>query len=221
MKNIILLLSLLFIISCKGQIDLEKIKVDEKVTFLDNLEKDNSIYVPLEGVYKVKNIENFKLFDLSLNNDSLIFKDETITYSNLLNIIVDSYEKNNYLGFELKLINEKQGNQLFNLLKVKYGKPLKKSEYLNNLNIQINYLWQDKSSNQIILYSKHNESGHLALDGKNEILSETRIIILKDGLSIKPDMLDSRNTKENIETLLKSNPKAFDILEIFKSQIQD
>lgn len=221
MKHLILLAGLLFIISCKGQTDLENLKYNEKITFTDNVEKDFSINVPLEGIYKIKNINNFKFSGISLKDDSIKLKDEGITYSNTLNIVVDSYKDNKYLGFELELIDEKLGDTFFDLLKKKYGKPLKKYEYVNNQNVVINYLWQNKSLNQIVLYKKYNEDGHISLDGKDTTLSETRIIILKDGLSVLPNKNDPRNTQEKIDALLKSNPKAFDLLEIFKSNIQD
>ena len=50
MKHLILLAGLLFIISCKGQTDLESLKYNEKISFIDNVEKDFSVYLPLEGI---------------------------------------------------------------------------------------------------------------------------------------------------------------------------
>ena len=66
MKHLILLIGLLFITSCNGQTDLENLKYNEKITFTDNVEKDFSINVPLEGIYKIKNINNFKFSGISL-----------------------------------------------------------------------------------------------------------------------------------------------------------
>ena len=135
--------------------------------------------------------------------------------------MVASYQKDNYLGFELELINEKLGSDFFVLLQKKYGKPLKKYEYKDGENVVSDYLWHHKSTNQVILFKKSNEDGHISLDGRETVLYQTRIIILKDGLSAKPDKSDPRNTQEKVDAILKSNPKAFELLEIFKSQIQD
>ncbi|MCD1118638.1 hypothetical protein [Chryseobacterium turcicum] len=220
-KNLILLIGLFIITSCNGRTDLETLKYNEKIAFVDNLEKDFSLYVPLEGIYRVKKINKFKLFGISLKDDSIKFKNEGATYSNILNIVVDSYKENKYLGFELEIIDEKLGNDFFEILKKRYGKPLKKYEYKDDKNIVIDYLWQNKSTNQIVLFKKNAEDGHTSLNGGEAILHQTRIIILKDGLSAKPDEKNPRNTQEKVDALLKSNPKAFDILEIFKSQIQD
>lgn len=104
-------------ISCNGQQDLENLKFNEKISFVGNTKKDFSINVPLGDIYKVENINKFKFLGLSLKNDSIKFKDEDVVYSNSMNIVVNSYSDNKYLGFELELVDEKLGDTFFNLLK--------------------------------------------------------------------------------------------------------
>lgn len=222
MKQLLLLTITLIFISCTSQTDLETLKFEDKILDLDNLEKDYSIYVPLEGIYKVKDIDKFKYSNIVIGSDSIKFKNELIVYKNSLNLIVNSYDNNQYLGFELELINEKTGDKFLNFLMKKYGKPLKEYKYLKNEYKDIDYLWQNKPTNEIILFQKHNETCHTSLDGnKNVALSETRIIILKDGLSAKPNESDPRNTPEKIKAVLDSNPKAFELIEIFKNSIRN
>lgn len=221
MKYLILFAGLFMIISCNGQQDLENLKFNEKISFLQNTKKDFSINVPLEGIYRVENINKFKFLGLPIKKDSIKFKDEDIVYSNFLNIVVNSYSDNKYLGFELELVDEKLGDEFFNLLKKKYGNPLKKYTNANGKNVVINYLWQNKASDEIIFFEKNSETGHTSLSGNEDVLSQTRIILLKDGLSTKPNKNDPHNTPEKIEALLKTNPKAFEMLEFYKSQIPD
>lgn len=223
MKQLLLLLIICSItISCTSKTDLEKLKFEDKLVNLDNLEKDYSIYVPLEGIYKVKDIDKFKYSNIIIGSDSIKFKNELIVYKNSLNLIVNSYDNNQYLGFELEIINEKTADKFLNLLMKKYGKPLKEYTYLKNEYKDIDYLWQNKYTNEIILFQKHNETCHTSLDGnKNAVLSETRIIIVKDGLSVKPNENDPRNTPEKIKAVLDSNPKAFELIEVFKNSIRN
>jgi len=219
MKQLTLLITIsLMIASCNSRTDLETLKLGNKISPLDNFEKDYSIYVPLEGIYNVKDISKFQYANIEFTFDSIKFKNEGIAYKNSLNIIVDSYDSNKYLGFELELIDEKTSNKFLDVLMKKYGKPLKEYKYLKKEDKDIDYLWQNKSTNEIILFKKHNEDFHTSLDGKdNALLSETRIIIVKDGLSAKPDLNNSRNTPEKINAVLAANPKAFELIEIFKS----
>jgi hypothetical protein len=218
MKKVIFLFIISsMIISCNSKTDLETLKFGDKLLDLDNLEKDYSIYVPLEGIYKVKDINKLQYSNIAIISDSIKFKHEGVGYKNSLNIIVDSYDSNQYLGFELELIDEKTSDKFLDVLMKKYGKPLKEYKYLEKEDKDIDYLWQNKSTNEIILFKKHNENFHISLDGKdNALLSQTRIIIVKDGLSSKPNGNDSRNTPEKIK-VLDSNPNAFDIIEIFKN----
>ena len=219
MKQLTLLIIIsLTIASCSSRTDLKTLKFGDKLLDLDNLEKDYSIYVPLEGIYKVKDINKFQYSNIVIISDSIKFKHEGVRYKNSLNIIVDSYDNNNYLGFELELIDEKTSDKFLDVLMKKYGKPLKEYKYLKKEDKDIDYLWQNKSTNEIILFKKHNETFQTSLDGKdNALLSETRIIIVKDGLSAKPDLNNSRNTPEKINAVLAANPKAFELIEIFKS----
>lgn len=213
---------LILLQSCNSKTDLEKLKFGDKILDLDNLEKDYSVYVPLDGIYKVKDIEKFHYSNIEIISDSIKFKNEGIAYKNSLNLIVNSYSNNQYLGFELELIDEKTSDKFLNLLMKKYGKPLNEYKYLKNKYKDIDYLWQNKSTNEIILFKKHNEDFHVSLDGKDKaLLSQTRIIILKDGLSAKIDKNNPRNTPEKIAAILKENPNAFNILEIFKIYFQN
>ncbi len=207
-------------ISCTSQTDLEALKFEDKLLNLDNLEKDYSIYVPLEGIYKVKDIDKFKYSNIVIGSDSIKFKNEGIVYKNSLNIIVNSYNTNQYLGFELEIINEKTSEKILTILMKKYGKTLNEYKYLKGNNKDIAYLWQNKPTNEIILFLKHNDDFHTSLDGNdNAVLSQTRIIIVKDGLSAKPNVNDPRNTPEKIKAVLDSNPKAFELIEIFKNHV--
>ncbi|MDH7464198.1 hypothetical protein QEG73_23070 [Chitinophagaceae bacterium 26-R-25] len=222
MKILSLILGLFMMASCKGQTDLGNLKYGERLLSTDDLEKDYSVYVPLDGIYRVKNIDQFKYSNIPLTSDSVEFKNETMIHRNSLDIIVDSYDNNQFWGFELQLVNEKVSDRFLDLLMKKYGTPSKQYEYVKKQNKDFHYLWQSKPSNEIIYFNKHNEDVHTSMQGKrNAVLSETRIIILKDGLAVKPNKNDPRNTQEKIDTILKSNPKAFDLLEIFKNQIPE
>lgn len=223
MKQLTLLIAIsLMISSCNSRTDLETLKFGNKISLPNNLEKDYSIYVPLEGIYNAKDISKFQYANIEFISDSIKFKNEGVTYKNSLNIIVDSYDSNKYLGFELELIDEKTSDKFLDVLMKKYGKPLKEYKYLKKEDKDIDYLWQNKSTNEIILFKKHNENVHTSLNGKdNALLSETRIIIVKDGLSAKPDLNNPRNTPEKIKAILDSNPNAFDVLEIFKNYFQN
>ena len=55
----------------------------------------------------------------------------------------------------------------------------------------------------------------------NQIYYITKIIILKDKLKAKVDLNDKRNDSENIKKILKENPNAFDVLEIYKSNFEN
>jgi hypothetical protein len=44
---------------------------------------------------------------------------------------------------------------------------------------------------------------------------------VKDGLSVKPNENDPRNTPEKIKAVLDSNPKAFELIEVFKNSIRN
>jgi len=220
MKIYLILIGFFVLISCNGQdkTALETIKYNHKVPFTNNLEKDFSIVVPLKGIYKVKDITQFKLFGFDLKNEKIKFSDEEAEYQNLLNIVVDNYTTNQYYGFELELYDENISNKILELLKKKYGNPIKKYEYQKLPSKDFVYLWQNKATSEVIYYNLYNEGGH-QLKGKEAILSETKIVIIRDSLSAKPYTNDPRNTPEKIENLLKENPKAFDLAEILKNQI--
>ena len=222
--NKILFLSIMsfIIISCNPQIDLEVLEYNTKIQIpAEELEIDQSINVPLEGIYRVKNLNKFKFNNISLNNDVIEFYNELLVNENKLYLIVDSYNSNNYLGFELHLINENTSDKFLDLLLKKYNKPIKQFDYIEDNYKDVQYLWQSNNTNEIILFDKHNENNHLDLTTKNKtVLSETRIIVLRDNLKAVIDSQDSRNDPEKIKSLLLENPDAFSILEVFKSQIR-
>ena len=224
MKQLFIILSLgLLLISCMKQTDLETLKYNKKIEIpLDELDKSDNGNVPVGNIYVVKNINNFKYNAFLLKNESIEFFNELLINKNELSLIVDSYETNNYLGFELNLIDEKTGDLFLNFLKKKYKNPIKKYNYSEGNYKDQDYLWESKKTNEIIKFSKHNESNHLNLKTKKEeVLSLTKIIILKDKLKAKVDLNDKRNDSENIKKILKENPNAFDVLEIYKSNFEN
>jgi hypothetical protein len=217
MKKAAILLLLIMMNSCKGQTDLETLRYDQKINESSHeFEKGSSVYVPLEGIYQVKNIDGYQYNGVKFEDEKKEIPNEILIRKNELLIVVDSYSTNKYLGFELYLINEKTADKFLEILKSKYGKPLKQYIYSEGKYKDLQYLWQSSKTNEIIYYNKHNEEKKNSKD--KEVLSETRIIILKDKLKAK---IDNNNDPQKIKDILSQNPNAFDVLEIFKSQIQE
>ena len=216
MKKIVFLLLMIIMNSCKGQTDLETFKYGSKLNIeTEELEKASSVYIPLEGIYKVRNIDEYQYGGIKFEEEKKEFPGELLVRKNELSVVVDSYNANKYLGFELDLINEKTSDAFLSILKNKYGKPLKQYMYSEGQYKDQQYLWQSAKSDEIVYYVKHNEEKK-GSKGK-EVLSETRIIILKNKLKAK---IDDGNDPQKIKDILSQNPDAFDILEIFKGQIQ-
>ncbi len=223
MKVITTIMILIILTSCNSKMNIEEFEFDRGIPIqIDGLNKEYSVYVPWPSLYRLKNISKFKYNTIKFKNESIEFKDELYIRKNKLLLIVDSFEMNNYIGFELSLINEKTSNDFLNLFNKKYKTPFKKSEYVKDKYKRIKYLWIDTLSNKMIYYYKRNESGHKNFKtGEKQTLSETKIIILKLGLIAEIDSDDKRNDPENSRKILKQKPNAFDLLEIFKNEFPE
>lgn len=221
MKYAVFLFGFFILVSCKSQIDLKTFKLGEEISFSNNLEKGSSLYIPLTNIYSVNDISKFKYGNILIEPEKIDLKGEGMVPQNALSIVTDSSASKHYLGFELTLINEKSSDAFLELFKHLYGTPVKQYEDVESKDYKdVQYLWENKEENRIIYFKKHNEGDHIdAKNNKSFVLSKTTIIILKDGLRAQIDNSDPRNSPEKIKDILSANPNAFDILEVFKSQI--
>jgi hypothetical protein len=217
MKNLLLLfLTSFMIISCNSQTDLETLKFDTDISLTikdtTKFEKGNDIIFPFLS-YTTYKISNYSYGKISLTNYNIkdTAKNSLITYDSNLSLFVDNYQSNKLVGFAIRIEKEDEGNDLFNYIKIKLGKPLMKNIDNEDNHLQSSYLWDDKNGNQLVYITQNTNSFS---DGKNSFVA-TELAIFKRNMTIKPD---ANNDPERVNKLLEENPKAFDLIEILKSR---
>lgn len=196
--------------SCNSQIDIEKLdsttNIPQILKVIESQKKDTSLEYGLQ-CYTTKETNHFKFGDVSFSNYTV--PDGYSSDYSLIYICVDNYDSNNYLGTELHLTNEEEGKQLLNYLKQKYGEPeMRTYEGRKEKKGEGVYFWDNDSENFITLIQKQSP-----LKTGGEFL-DTRFVILKKDIELKPN-IDS--DPEVLQDILSKNPKAFNIVEIFKS----
>lgn len=214
-KTLLLFIIILMIASCNSQTDLETLKFDTDVSLtikdVAKFEKDINIDFGLVA-YVTEDINNFRYGNVNFSN--LTIKDNAknslIKYISNLSIYVDNFNSNNLSGIKIEIKNESEGGNLLKYMKAKLGKPLLENLYDKDNHVQSSYLWDDVKNNKIIFIDQQTEYYN---DFKERFVS-TDITILKKGLKMVPA---PGNNPENIKKLLEENPKAFDVLEIFKN----
>ncbi|WP_194138891.1 hypothetical protein [Flavobacterium hungaricum] len=220
MKNLILLFTItLMITSCNSQTDLEKIKLDTNVSSIvkdsTKFEKENDVIFPFIS-YETNKVNNYSFGKLSFTNYRIedTDKNSLINYESRISFFVDNYESNKLLGFAIRIEKEDEGNDLFNYVKNKLGKPLKQNVYNKDNHVQSSYLWDDKARNQLIYIKQNTE---YFSNEKNKFIS-TELAVFKRGLKLNPD---EGTDSQKIKNLLDENPNAFDVLEILKNRFQN
>lgn len=192
MKNLLLLFMIsTMITSCNSQTDLETLKYDRDISLLlkdvKSTEKIKDAYNSLLS-YETEDLQNFKFGDVSFTKYSI--PDGYAYGSNSLDIHVDSYDSNNFLGITLNITNKEEAQKLLNYLKKKYGNPENRDTDGNGLA----FLWQCDQSKQWIFFFQKKENTR-----KNNIYLSTRVVVLKQGTRV-----------EN-----SNDPKVFTVLDLF------
>ncbi|OXA94371.1 hypothetical protein [Flavobacterium hercynium] len=218
MKKTFFLLTLpLLIISCTTtSTDLETLKFDTDILSIikdsTKFEKDKNVdygnvaYVTEEvDIFKYGNVvfSNLKMRDTEKNS--------LISYTSSISLYVDNFKSNKFSGYILTIENEKEGIELLNYIKGKFGKPLRENIYNKNNHLQSNYLWDDKKRNQVVYISQNTESFS---GGKNKFIS-TELTVLKRGLKLVPD---EGTDPEKLKKILEENPNALEVIEILKNR---
>ncbi|MFC3158875.1 hypothetical protein SAMN05443633_10756 [Chryseobacterium arachidis] len=174
MRNLILLLSFLAIVSCNGQTDLETFKFDEKVPeniVKKGVQETEANYGLLS--YKQEAVQNFKVGTVGLSDYSV---PKGYDYSNNnLAVFVNNYQANNYLGFILNVVKEDEGKKIIDYLTKTYGKPESRETDKGNLA----YFWEVSSKNKWIFLLQTQESAQDDNKYRN-----TKLIILKKGIRV-------------------------------------
>jgi uncharacterized protein YcfL len=215
-KLIFLFIISLMISSCNSQTDLETLKFDTDVSLIikdtTKFEKGNDIIFPFLS-YKTSKISDYSFGKLSLTNYNIkdTAKNSLITYTSDLSLFVDNYKSNRLAGFAIRIKKENEGNDLFNYIKTKLGKPLMENIYNKDNIVQNRFLWDDKKGNQLVYITQNTNSFS---DDKNSFVA-TELAVFKRNMTLKPD---ENNDPEGIKKLLEENPKAFDLIEILKSR---
>ncbi|MDH7464196.1 hypothetical protein QEG73_23060 [Chitinophagaceae bacterium 26-R-25] len=177
MKFLSLLLGLFMMASCKGQTDLYKLKVDEKISFdTSKLEKNSDPVYGLKG-YRTDDLSLFKIENISLQKYE-IPNGNAGDYSELY-VFVNSYEENKFIGFYLNSVNEEEQGKILEFLKRAYKEP----KFSSNDASSISMAWFDDNENKWILLEQNNHG--LLRNGKS--FKAMDIIVVKQGTKIEGD----------------------------------
>jgi len=218
-KYLMILIGSMFVISCNAQIDLESILYDQDlsptIASIKTMHKDREQETTMPA-YKTDKLNGFNVDSVSLSN----YKYDNISYEqvNELYLLVDNYKTNKFIGYVLRLLDEKKANELIVYFQKKLGTPFKTKAYArteDNYEDAL-YLWNSEKD-RITFIKKHSENRTNQKSGLEEKVTTTRVIVIKKGLSITPD---AGNNPEHIERILKENPYAFELIEVFKNQFQ-
>lgn len=217
-STIIFILSSLLIMSCSAQqIDLETISYDKElkltVSNINDFKKDREIETSMYA-YKTNDINKFRVNNIGLTNhkfDNVTYEEASSVY-----LLVDNYNTNNFIGYVLRITEEKQAANLIRYFRKKLGEPFKKREYTRKEAYYEDalYLWQSEQD-KITFIKKHTEKTKDQKTNKDVKVTSAEIVVIKKGLSVTPN---EDTDPEKLENLLKENPRAFELIEVFKSR---
>ena len=163
--------------SCNSQTDLDELKFDSNVLGIvkdiKDIEKTRETDYGLLS-YETEELQNFKFGDVSFSKYCV--PDGYAYGSNSLDIHVDSYDSNNFLGITLNITNKEEVQKLLNYLKKKYGNPENRDTGGNGFA----FLWQSDQSKQWIFFFQKEENTR-----KNNIYLSTRVVVLKQGTRVE------------------------------------
>lgn len=174
------------ITSCNSQTDLETLKYNESILEIikntKEIGKDQDVIYGLKS-YRTDNLQDFKFGDVSFSK--YVMPNAYNADYNDLYIHVDNYEKNNFIGFTLELVNKEEGEKLFLYLKEKYGNPefRQPREGYKNQKGEGSYIWDNSNLNYWILLS---QTPRLKRDDNTFIYS--RCVFIKKGIRVENSM---------------------------------
>ncbi|KAF2332804.1 hypothetical protein [Flavobacterium nitrogenifigens] len=196
MKIIILLFTIsLMVTSCDSQTDLETLEFDKSIP--ENIKKIKEIEKDDNGAYGLKSYRSTQLdyfrFGEVFFSKYAVPNGYDDAYSDIY-IHVDNFEKNNYLGFTVYVTNDKEGEDLLNYLKKRFGKPEERTTGLENGSALV---WELKESKQWVLLEQNTENTR---DHKKYLNTEFTIV------------------KQGTRMLNSNNPEWLTVLENFKAR---
>lgn len=173
MKKYLLLLFLFAIFSCHGRTDLESLDFYQKIpdVSIDSEREEEVVYGLLS--YKQIDVQNYRMGTVLFSVYSI---PEGYDYSsNNLSLFVDSYEKNNYIGFELNLVKENEAEMLIDFLTKTYGKP----EIRTTNNTDIGYYWDASAKDKWLFLTQTKEFAR-----NDKQYTNTKLVVVKNGTSV-------------------------------------
>ncbi|MDH7464197.1 hypothetical protein QEG73_23065 [Chitinophagaceae bacterium 26-R-25] len=188
MKFSSLFLGLFMMASCKGQTDLYKLKVDEKISFdTSKLQKRSDPVYGLKG-YRTDDLSLFKIENILLQKYE-VPNGNAADYSRLY-VLVNNYEDNKFLGFIVSSVNEEEQDKILKFLKNKYKSPKlsSKDEY------SLAMAWFDGDENKWILLEQ--DSYGILQNGKR--FNAMKVVVVKQGTRVE------NSNDETVFTILDS-----------------
>jgi hypothetical protein len=177
-KTMLLGLISLVITSCNSQTDLDELKFETNVLEImkdiKDVEKTRETDYGLLS-YETEELQNFKFGDVSLSKYAV--PDAYDYGSNRLDIHVDQYDSNKYLGATLEIANADEAKKILMYLEQKYGKPEKRYQAGDTKGKA--YLWEIKSLKKVILVTQVTEQTR-----KHNTYLSTRVVIAKEGVRL-------------------------------------
>lgn len=185
MKNLLFLIIIITVISsCTSQTDLETLKFDTTISNdikkIKNVNEDSDALYGLLS-YRTNELQNFKFGEVNFSKYAV--PNGYDDAYNEIYIHVDNFNQNNYLGFSISITNDKEGEDLLNYLKKKFGKPEQRTTGLEN---GIALVWEVKEPKQWILLVQNNGNTR---DHKKYL--QTDVTIVKQGVRVE----NTTNTK--------------------------
>ncbi len=181
--------------SCDSQTDLETLEFDKSIP--ENIKKIKEIEKDDNGAYGLKSYRSTQLdyfrFGEVFFSKYAVPNGYDDAYSDIY-IHVDNFEKNNYLGFTVYVTNDKEGEDLLNYLKKRFGKPEERTTGLENGSALV---WELKESKQWVLLEQNTENTR---DHKKYLNTEFTIV------------------KQGTRMLNSNNPEWLTVLENFKAR---
>ncbi|RNL69207.1 hypothetical protein ED312_22690 [Sinomicrobium pectinilyticum] len=194
---IMVFFNVLIMSSCTSQIDIEKLQYGENVVEVlkkvEDKKRDRDVQ---HGVlcYRTEELDHFKYGDVTFSKYTV--EDGYSSDYSYIDVYVDSYESNKYLGVTLQIANEKEAVRFINYLEKTKGEPeVLYSEEDINENFGKVYVWQDDIKDQVILLEQRSN----IIKNDNRYI-ETRCVIAQKDVRV-----------EN-----STNPDVFTLLEQFK-----
>lgn len=167
------------ITACNSQTDLDELKFDVNVLGIvkdiKDVEKTRETDYGLLS-YETVELQNFKFGDVAFSKYSV--PDGYDYGNNRLDIHVDQYDSNKYLGATLEITNTDEAKELLIYLGKKYGKP--DMRYQAGDDKGKAYLWEIKSLKKVILVTQVTEQTR-----KHNAYLSTHVVIVKEGVRLE------------------------------------